>query len=149
MSKFKLMSSKGFTIIELLIVVTIIGLLASVIIASVQDARRASRDARMISDLKQVQNALELFRNANNGLYPCIPPATPGGPTNPRIVTMTSGCSDLTPYMATLPTSLNPAHTGTTTTICIEPDLPVTEARTLYSYVSTGTLAGAASTTAV
>ena len=51
----------GFTLIELLVVIAIIGVLASIVLASLNTARRKSRDARRISDIKQIQLALELF----------------------------------------------------------------------------------------
>lgn len=50
----------GFTLIELLVVIAIIGLLSSVVFASLNSARAKGRDARRISDLKQVQTALAL-----------------------------------------------------------------------------------------
>lgn len=62
-------TSKGFTLIELLVVISIISLLSSVIFAGLSGARVKSRDARRSSDIKQIQNALELYRNTN-GSYP-------------------------------------------------------------------------------
>src|SRR3989338_3450008 len=59
----------GFTLIELLVVVAIIGLLSSVIFASLDSARAKARDTRRIVDLKQLQTALELDYN-DNGKYP-------------------------------------------------------------------------------
>ena len=65
------MSAKGFTLIELLVVIAIIGVLATVVLASLNTARRKSRDARRISDIKQIQLALELFFDgAGVGQYP-------------------------------------------------------------------------------
>ncbi len=55
---------KGFTLIELLVVIAIIGILASVVLASLNTARRKSRDARRIADVKQIQLALELCYDA-------------------------------------------------------------------------------------
>lgn len=63
-------NQRGFTLIELLVVISIIGLLASVALASLATARQSARDATRLSDIKQIQNALELYRTANNGLYP-------------------------------------------------------------------------------
>jgi prepilin-type N-terminal cleavage/methylation domain-containing protein len=56
-----LKSTKGFTLIELLVVIAIIGILSSVVLASLSTARAKSRDARRISDIGQVQLALELY----------------------------------------------------------------------------------------
>jgi type II secretion system protein G len=60
---------RGFTLIELLVVVSIIGILASVVLASLNTARARGRDARRLSDIHQIENALELYFNSNNS-YP-------------------------------------------------------------------------------
>lgn len=60
---------KGFTLIEILIVVAIIGILASVILASVTSSRARARDTKRISDIRQIRTALELYFGAN-GRYP-------------------------------------------------------------------------------
>ncbi|OGG50823.1 hypothetical protein A2763_00595 [Candidatus Kaiserbacteria bacterium RIFCSPHIGHO2_01_FULL_54_36] len=52
---------KGFTLIELLVVIAIIGLLSSVVLASLNNARKKGRDARRLADIKQLQLALELY----------------------------------------------------------------------------------------
>jgi prepilin-type N-terminal cleavage/methylation domain-containing protein len=61
--------SKGFTLIEMLIVITIIALLASLILVGMGGARAKTRDARRIADLHNVMNALELYY-AKNYYYP-------------------------------------------------------------------------------
>ncbi len=63
--------SRGFTLIELLVVVAIIGMLSSMVLVSVNSSRIKSRDARRLSDLSQIQKALELFYS-QNGRYPQI-----------------------------------------------------------------------------
>ena len=60
---------RGFTLIELLVVIAIIGLLSSVVLASLNTARMKSRDARRIADLSQIRTALELYYDTN-GYYP-------------------------------------------------------------------------------
>ena len=61
---------KGFTLIELLVVIAIIGVLASIVLASLNNARKKSRDARRITDIKQIQLALELYFDGQSNKYP-------------------------------------------------------------------------------
>lgn len=53
--------SKGFTLIELLVVIAIIGLLSSVVMVSLNSARAKARDAKKMSDLKNIQTAIYLY----------------------------------------------------------------------------------------
>lgn len=61
--------TKGFTLIELLVVVAIISLLSSIVLSSLNSARAKARDARRLSDLHQIRNALELYFD-DKGSYP-------------------------------------------------------------------------------
>ncbi len=63
------MKLRGFTLIELLVVIAIIGILSSIVLASLNSARLKSRDARRVADIKQVQLALQLYYDANSA-YP-------------------------------------------------------------------------------
>ena len=60
---------KGFTLIELLVVIAIISILAAIIMASLSTARAKGRDAKRVSDIKQIQLGLELYYDAC-GNYP-------------------------------------------------------------------------------
>jgi len=55
--------SRGFTLIELLVVIAIIGILSSVLVSSLSIARAKTRDATRLSDFRQIQTALETYRN--------------------------------------------------------------------------------------
>ena len=58
---FKLSTdNRGFTLIELLVVIAIIGMLSSVVLASMNTARKKARDARRMADAKSLTTALEL-----------------------------------------------------------------------------------------
>jgi len=69
MAKFKIMKKQGFTLIELLVVIAIISLLATITVISLGQARVSARDARRLSDIKQMQTALALY-NHDAGGYP-------------------------------------------------------------------------------
>ncbi|MCW9054697.1 MAG: prepilin-type N-terminal cleavage/methylation domain-containing protein [Candidatus Pacebacteria bacterium] len=60
----------GFTILELLVVVAIIGIMTSIALFMLTDAREKGRDSRRFDDLAQIKNALELYSSDNNALYP-------------------------------------------------------------------------------
>jgi type II secretion system protein G len=62
-------TERGFTLIELLVVIAIIGMLSSVVLSSLNGARKKARDARRLADLKQLQTALELYYS-DNVAYP-------------------------------------------------------------------------------
>ncbi len=66
------MKRSGFTLIEILIVVAIIAILASVVLIGLGPTQQAGRDSRRLSDLRQVQNGLELYFN-KCGYYPGSP----------------------------------------------------------------------------
>lgn len=72
----------GFTLIELLVVMAIIGILSAVVLTSLNGARAKGRDARRISDIKQIQLALELYYDSR-GYYPL----TIGTQTSSQLVT--------------------------------------------------------------
>ncbi|HQT82676.1 MAG: hypothetical protein B7W98_00555 [Parcubacteria group bacterium 20-58-5] len=63
-------SAGGFTLIELLVVIAIIGLLSSIVLASLNVARAKARDAERLSDMHQLQSALEMYANDHNSSYP-------------------------------------------------------------------------------
>lgn len=54
----KIFNKKGFTLIELMIVIAIIGILSAIILATFSTAKSQSRDTKRVSDLAQIQLAL-------------------------------------------------------------------------------------------
>lgn len=63
---------KGFTLIELLVVIAVIGILAAVIMASLNSARAKARDAKRAADMDQIYKALNLYYDT----YGCLPITT-------------------------------------------------------------------------
>lgn len=64
------MRHRGFTLVELLVVVAIIGMLAALLIPAVQASRAASRRASCCNNLRQIGVATQLFANNNHGRFP-------------------------------------------------------------------------------
>ena len=62
-------TEKGFTLIELLVVIAIIGILATIVMVSLNTARSKARDARRVSDIRQLQLALQMEYD-KAGSYP-------------------------------------------------------------------------------
>ncbi len=118
-------NSKGFTLIELLVVIAIIGLLSTLAVVALNTARVKSRDAKRISDVKQVQTALELYY-ADKGTYPAGPVAAHlcgGNPDGFTASACGSTATDAT-YMGQVPS--DPTNTGTS----------------IYTYTQTGSGTG-------
>ena len=61
--------SRGFTIVELLVVIVIIGILASVVVVAYNGISQRAQDASMQSDLAQAKKQIESFYTIN-GYYP-------------------------------------------------------------------------------
>ncbi len=101
--KFK----KAFTLIELLIVIAIIAILATLIFVNVASARKKARDVKRKADLKNLQTALEMYNEAN-GSYPTTGSAVWGfngcGLGNHGVTGPTGYVPNLAPtYVSTLP----------------------------------------------
>jgi general secretion pathway protein G len=60
---------KGFTLVELLVVMAIIGVLATLIVGGFRSSQMRGRDAARKGDLKEITNALEIFYS-DYGKYP-------------------------------------------------------------------------------
>lgn len=80
----------GFTVLELLVVISIIAVLSAALLATFSIARRKSRDASRAADFKSLQVALELYYSANSDTYPddlssLVPAYIPAVPADPSL----------------------------------------------------------------
>ena len=64
------LSSRGFTLVELMIVMSIIGILAAVLFPSVTKYLANGRDTSRISGIAQIGTAVVSYANNNNGSFP-------------------------------------------------------------------------------
>lgn len=63
------MKNKGFTLIELLVVIAIIGILSSVVLASLTTARSRGQAASVQSQLSNMRAQAELYYSTNSNSY--------------------------------------------------------------------------------
>jgi prepilin-type N-terminal cleavage/methylation domain-containing protein len=65
----KVKKVRGFTLIELLVVIAIIGILSSVVLASVNIARAKGADTAAKSNITNIRAQAELVYDNNSGFY--------------------------------------------------------------------------------
>ncbi|MFH0749488.1 MAG: prepilin-type N-terminal cleavage/methylation domain-containing protein [Candidatus Gottesmanbacteria bacterium] len=80
-------TKNGFTLIELMVVIVIMGILVTIGIFAFQSSQKKSRDARRKSDVSQVSKALEMYNN-DVGTYPA------GGTVGTADAGKIIGCGD-------------------------------------------------------
>jgi prepilin-type N-terminal cleavage/methylation domain-containing protein len=100
----KVTHKKGFTIIELLVVIVVIGILVTIMVISYNGIQQRSRDSRRGSDITQIKIALEKYHAAKSAY--------------PDACSVDTGCNlstlatQLAPYLTTIPH--DPKYTANT-----------------------------------
>lgn len=103
----KIVTKKGFTIVELLVVIVVIGILVSIMVISYNGIQQRSRDSKRASDITQLKIAIEKYRSEKS-MYP-------DGCGTDNVGCNASGLSTaLSPYLSTIPH--DPRNTANTST---------------------------------
>jgi general secretion pathway protein G len=106
-------NSRGFTLVEILIVVIILGILAAIVIPQFTNASNDARNSSVASTLQTLRGQIELFKIQHGD----TPPAATAlstvltGKTNPGDTTQVVATGTLGPYVQAFPT--NPANGST------------------------------------
>ncbi|MFA5355343.1 MAG: type II secretion system protein [Candidatus Paceibacterota bacterium] len=132
-------NEKGFTLIELLVVIAVIGILSTVVLVSLAGVREDARDSRRMSDLNQINLAMELYNTAT-GTY----------------INSDAGANDISAigdYLAVVPHDPTDSGSyqytwleGTTAYYCVYALLEGTDSTTYYCASNKGTALEATNT---
>ena len=71
MLSIKKLKNQGFTIVELLIVIVVIGILATLVITTYSGIQSKARDTKRKTDINAIQGQVEAY-NTNAGFYPTL-----------------------------------------------------------------------------
>jgi general secretion pathway protein G len=87
-------NAKGFTLVEILIVVVILGILAAIVVPQFTNASQSAKSSSTVSLLQMIRSQFELFQTQHNGNYPVLDATW-------AIMTNKSGAADAGPGAGT------------------------------------------------
>jgi general secretion pathway protein G len=124
-------AKRGFTLVEILIVVVILGILAAIVIPQFTGASTEAKESSLVSDLQTIRSQIELYKIQHNDILPGEVLETDGSITTATAASFvnamclktdqygnvgtTSGVHRFGPYMTKMP--VNPFSNSTTDTV--------------------------------
>jgi prepilin-type N-terminal cleavage/methylation domain-containing protein len=123
---------KGFTLVEILIVVVILGILAAIVIPQFTSASTEAKESALVSDLQTIRSQIELFKIQHNDILPGEILNVDGTVTPATAVSFVNAMCDKTdqygnvgataahrfgPYMQKVP--VNPFSNATAVTVAV------------------------------
>ncbi len=100
----KILTNKGFTLVELLVVISIIGVVVALSLFGLSGARESARDAKRKSDLELIRASIETYRSDCNSYPTTLASPLTGTDAPPAL------CSTANTYISQIP--LDPLAPG-------------------------------------
>ena len=91
-------SQKGFTLIEILIVVMVLGILAMIIVPQINVSTEDAKESTLSTNITTLRNAIELYYHQHNGVYPGAVTGTDGSASTDSGVAANDFLEQLTQY---------------------------------------------------
>jgi len=101
----KMRAKSGFTLVEILIVVVILGILAAIVIPQFTDASTEAKTSSLASDLQTVRSQIELYKIQHNDALPGLGAATWIEAMTGQTDVAGAVGTDFGPYLQKIPTN--------------------------------------------
>jgi general secretion pathway protein G len=88
-------AKKGFTLVEILIVVVILGILAAIVIPQFTEASTEAKTSSLVTDLQSVRSQIQLYKVNHNDNLPGVPNGTQHPATGATFSTAMTGYTDV------------------------------------------------------
>jgi len=95
-ARFHSAARKGFTLVEILIVVVILGILAAIVIPQFTSASESAKASSLVSQLQTIRSQLEFYQIQHNGNYPDLADLNTDGAMWDRMTTTTDSSGAVT-----------------------------------------------------